>query len=240
MERPLELKVDPIGWYLFSLRKADPAFRKYQNKILERDSNTCQFCTFQGSKYFEVINIDGNYNNNKMSNMVSACCFCTQCLFLDSAGIGEYGGGMLIYAPKISQKKLNSLCHVLFCVMANNTGYKISAKTVYRNLKFGAKAVEKKFGIGASVPTTFAKLLMESNLSSEEIQNEILKDLRLLPSRKKFAKQIRFWADEALENLAEESEIDDMDKEVQQDSGVDDENSQEGSAEDNLEEEADK
>ena len=172
--------------------------------------------------------------------MKSACCFCTQCLFLDSAGSGEYGGGILIYAPKIMQEKLNSLCHVLFCVMANNTGYKISAKTVYRNLKFGAKAVEKKFGIGSSVPETFSKLLMESNLSSKDIQNEILKDLRLLPSRNKFAEQIRFWADEALENLAEESEMDDSEIADQQESTVEDENLQEDNLEGNVEKEADK
>ncbi len=207
MQHPLKLRIDPKGWHLFSLRRADPAFRKFQDKILKRDNNICQFCTFQGTKYFEVINIDGNYNNNKTSNMASACCLCTQCLFIDNAGTGEYGGGVLIYSPKISQEKLNSLCHVLFCVMANNTGYRISAKTVYRNFKFGAKAIEKKFGKDASTPVTFGKLLIEADIELEEIQKNILDNMRLLPSRKKFSEQIRFWADEALDALDKESEI---------------------------------
>ena len=68
--------------------------------------------------------------------MITACCFCTQCLFLQAVGLDEMGGGQLIYLPEISQADLNSFCHVLFCAMENNTGYQDSAQSIYRSLKF--------------------------------------------------------------------------------------------------------
>lgn len=205
MQYPLQLNIDPGGWQLFSLRRADPAFLKFQEKVFERDEYICQFCTFQGSKYFEVVNLDGDYNNNKISNMVSSCCICSQCLFIDNAGRGDYGGGTLIYMPQLSQGKLNSLCHVLFCVITNNTGYKMSAKMVFRNLKFGAKAIENKFGEGTSDPVAFSKLLIESDIDLKEARGTILQDLRLLPSKRGFSIQIREWADAAIDTLEEES-----------------------------------
>jgi intracellular multiplication protein IcmJ len=205
MQYPLQLNIDPEGWQLFNMRKADPAFRKFQDKVFKRDEYICQFCTFQGKQYFEIVNLDNNYNNNKLSNMISACCICTQCLFIDNAGRDDYGGGTLIYLPQITQSKLNSLSHVLFCVITNNTGYKMSAKTIFRNLKFGAKAIEKKFGEGTSEPATFAKLLIESDIDLQKVRDTILKDIRLLPSKTGFATQIREWAEAAIDTLEEES-----------------------------------
>ena len=40
---------------------------------------------------------------NKVSNLVTACCFCGQCCFLESVSVGKYGGGTLIYLPEIDQ-----------------------------------------------------------------------------------------------------------------------------------------
>ena len=136
---PLTLSIDPKGWQLFSMRKADPAFRKFQEKVFLRDGNTCQFCTFQGTGYFDVINLDGNYSNNKISNMVSSCALCTQCNFLQTAGAGNEGGGTLIYSPQMTQSQLNSSCHVLFCAITNDTGYKSTATNIYRNWDNGKK-----------------------------------------------------------------------------------------------------
>ncbi len=78
--------------------------------------------------------------------------FCSQCYFLESVGVGGYGGGNLIYLPELTQAELNSLCHVLFCAISNDTGYKNSAQTIYRSFKFRTEAVEEKFGEGTSDP----------------------------------------------------------------------------------------
>ncbi len=206
MRYPLALNVNPSATRLYSLRKADPAFCKFQEKIFSRDENTCQFCGFQAQCHFDVVNLDHNYNNNKLSNMVTACCFCVQCNFIDNVGHGDYGGGTLVHAPKITQGQLNSICHVLFCAIANNTGYKTSANSIYRNFKFGYQAIEEKFGEGTSNPSDFSRLLVEADIKLNEVNNTILKDVRLLPSQAGFADQITDWAEAALNELEEECE----------------------------------
>src|ERR1700694_1589950 len=120
---PIELKIQPNAWQLFATRKADPAFQGFSKKVFERDNYTCQFCGFQAKSYQEVVNLDQNYRNNKLSNLVTACCFCTQCFFIETVGL-SYGGGTLIYLPEINQTNLNSFCHVVFCAITNDTGYK--------------------------------------------------------------------------------------------------------------------
>ena len=122
--RPLKLVAEPGNWRLFFLRKSDPAFSEFSDKIMARDNYTCQFCGFKAAKFQEIVNIDNDYRNNKLSNLITACCLCTQCFFLDAVGKDDYGGGVLVYSPNISQNDLNGFCHVLFCAMSNANNYR--------------------------------------------------------------------------------------------------------------------
>lgn len=200
----LKLVATAGAWRLHSARKADERFKAHEQRVFQRDSYTCQFCGFQAGLYQDVINLDGDYTNNKLPNLVTACCFCSQCFFMESVGVGGYGGGTLIYLPELSQAELNSLCHVLFCAITNDTGYKNSAQTIYRSFKFRSQAVEDKFGEGTSDPAIFGHLLIDSVNLSEESAAKIVKDIRLLPSRAKFRKQIEGWAASALEEITEQ------------------------------------
>jgi len=199
----LRLHASPGSWRLYSARKADPHFKSYEIKVLKRDGYTCQFCGFQAKIYQDVINLDGNYSNNRLSNLVTACCFCSQCFFMESVGVGGYGGGSLIFLPELTQAELNSLCHVLFCAITNDTGYKNSAQTIYRSFKFRAQSVEDKYGEGTSDPAIFGQLLIDSGHITDDTSNKILDNIRLLPSRAKFRKQIEHWAANALEEIGE-------------------------------------
>ena len=201
----LKLNANPEGWRLFTARKSDPAFHGFSKKILRRDNYTCQYCGFQAREFQEVVNLDQNYNNSKASNMVTACCFCTQCLFLESVGQGGYGGGTLIYLPEISQNNLDSFCHVLFCAIANDTGYKNTAQSIYRSFKMRAQAVEEEFGEGTSNPAIFGRLLIEANAKERVQFDKLIQNLRLLPSRASFRTQIERWAATALSELSSES-----------------------------------
>lgn len=198
----LNLIATPGSWRLYSARKADPNFKKFEQKILQRDQFTCQFCGFQAMQFQDIVNVDGNFNQNKLSNLATACCFCAQCFFIESVGIGGYGGGTLIYLPEFKQTELNSFCHVLFCAITNDTGYKSSAQSIYRSFKFRAQAVEDKFGEGTSDPAIFGHLLIDSGVAMEPGEKGILNDILLLPSRAKFRKQIERWAASALEEIA--------------------------------------
>jgi len=201
--RKLMLTAKPGAWRMYSARKVDERFKNYELKVLRRDRYTCQFCGFQARLYQEVINLDGNYANNKLTNLITACCFCAQCFFIESVGVGGYGGGTLIYLPELSQAELNSLCHVLFCAITNDTGYKNSAQNIYRSFKFRSQIIEEKFGEGTSDPAIFGQLIIDSGVSDVETTEKIFSNVRLLPSRAKFRKQIEQWAASALEEITD-------------------------------------
>lgn len=198
----LKLMATPGSWRLYSARKVDERFKSYEQKVFQRDRYTCQFCGFQARLFQEVVNLDNNYTNNKLTNLVTACCFCAQCFFIESVGVGGYGGGTLIYLPELTQAELNSLCHVLFCAITNDTGYKSSAQNIYRGFKFRSQLVEEKFGEGTSDPAIFGQLMIDAGVDDEERRSQIFKNIRLLPSRAKFRKQIEKWAASALEEIS--------------------------------------
>jgi len=199
----LQLAVNLTGWRHFIRRKEDPAFLPVAKRVQKRDVYTCQYCAFQAIEYQEVVNLDGNYLNNKLSNMVTACCFCVQCLFLQAVGIDEMSGGQLIYLPEMRQADLNSLCHVLFCAMGNNTAYQESAQSIYRSFKFRSQIIENRFGAGSSNPTTFGQMLIEHQAQHGSKETNLLKEMRLLPSHAKFKVQLDAWAEAALKELEE-------------------------------------
>lgn len=201
-QRPqIKLIATPGSWRLYSSRKVDDRFKVFERKIFQRDRYTCQFCGFQARLFQEVINLDGDYTNNKLTNLVTSCCFCAQCFFIESVGVGGYGGGTLVYVPELSQAELNSLCHVLFCAITNDTGYKSSAQNIYRSFKFRSQLVEDKFGEGTSDPAIFGQLMIDTGISSEEQRSQLFKHICLLPSRAKFRKQIEQWAASALQEI---------------------------------------
>jgi intracellular multiplication protein IcmJ len=192
---PIKLSAAPNAWRLFMMRKTDTAFVAFSKKIFERDKYACQFCGFQAKTYQEVINLDQNYHNNQPRNLVTACCFCAQCFFIESIGKQDYGGGTIIYLPKITQNDLNGLCHVLFEAMVKATDYQNEAQNLYRTLTLGSKVVEKTLSEGMSDPALLGRMIIDAYMEDRIVTTEkILKDLRLLPSRDKFNAQILAWA----------------------------------------------
>ena len=190
---PLKLSTNPDGWHLYIQRKADPAFKSLRKKVLARDQYTCQFCGFQAKKYQEIINLDHDYNNNKLNNMVTACCFCSQCFFVEMVGKYGFGGGKLIYLPEMTQAELNAFSHVIFCAITNETSYKDTAQTIYRNLKFRSQPIEDKFGANTSSPSVFGEMLYEYK-DKPDIVQKFLVNFRLLPALAIFKKQLEGWA----------------------------------------------
>lgn len=201
----LQLAVNLSGWRIFIRRREDKPFLPVAEQIYKRDNYTCQYCGFQARQYQEIVNLDGNYANNKPANLITACCFCTQALFIQSIGLDEMGGGQLVYVPEMSQADLNSFCHVLFCAMGNGTGYQDSAQAIYRSFKFRSQQIESKFGSGTSNPAIFGQLILEYQANNPESKINVLKDIRLLPSYTRFKVQLEAWAAAALEELAEEA-----------------------------------
>lgn len=198
----LKLAVNLTGWRLFIRRRSDKAFEPIAKRLFERDHYTCQFCGFQAQEFQEIVNLDGNYLNNKNENLVTACCFCMQALFLQAIGMDEMGGGQIIYLPELSQADLNSFCHVLFVAMGNTTGFQEGAQSIYRSLRFRSQIVENKLGTGSSNPALLGQLILEHKESHPEQRfDQVLNDLRILPSYTKFKVQLDAWAQAALKEL---------------------------------------
>jgi intracellular multiplication protein IcmJ len=202
---PLKLSAKPGTWRLFSARKTDPKFQEFSKRVFMRDNYTCQFCGFQASRHQEIVNLNQNYQDNTLSNLVTACCFCAQCFFLETIGKDELSGGVLIYLPELSQGELNGFCHVLFCAMANATNYQEDAQAIYRSLKLRTQIVDKELGEGMSNPILLSQVLIDTPNQDRSIKivDEVLAPLRLLPSQSRFSKQIDDWAKAALSELSE-------------------------------------
>jgi intracellular multiplication protein IcmJ len=182
----LQLAANPQGWRIFTSRKNDPSFMQVCQEVWARDLYTCQFCGFKTANLNEVINLDQNYENNVLTNLVTACCFCAQCFFLESVEMGVYGGGTLIYLPELSQNHLNGYCHSAFAAITQNTEYKGCAHVGYRRFMSRSKMIEKWFG--TSEPAVFGRRLVEIN-SNDFIP--LLERIRLLPSRVAFEAQLK-------------------------------------------------
>ncbi len=195
----LELSVKLGNWAIFNGRKSDSGFFPLRDQVFKRDYYTCQFCGFQAQEHQEVINLDGNYRNNRLNNLVTSCIFCAQTGFLEVVG-SSYGGGKLVYLPELSQTELNSFCHVLFCAMTNKTSYMNTAQTAYRNFRLRSHPVEEKFGEGSSAPATFCQLLLNNDCNPAKLN--LFNNIRLLPSYARFKAELENWAKAAVEELS--------------------------------------
>lgn len=201
--RPIKLVATESNWRLFTIRKADLKFQKFQERVFQRDNYTCQYCGFTSKHFMEVINADMDYRNNQIGNLVTACHFCAQCFFLDGIGKSDYGGGTLIYFPEMEQTELNALCHVLFSMMISGAQSSADAKTIYRNLRLRSQPVEKELGKGLNVPSVYGQLLIDSSVENKErLHEELTQKLRILPTMTRYITQIEIWAWEALAGIA--------------------------------------
>lgn len=185
---PLTIQINPEGWPLFQRRRRNKKFHAVRDKVLARDDHRCQFCSFQADKFQQVINVDGNYRNNKSSNLVTACVLCAHCHFIGSANFGN-----IIYLPEYTQAELNQVSRVLFCAMRDDCLYQETARTLYRSFRNRTQEVEKLFGEKASDSMVFGQSLTDINLPDREQQDRVFSSLCLLPFRTPLAKPIEYW-----------------------------------------------
>lgn len=199
----IQLTATANNWRLFMLRKADSAFLAFQEKVHIRDHYTCQYCGFQAKQHLETINVNGNYLDNKKSNLATACGLCAQCFFLEAVGRSDFGGGVLIYLPEMRQNELNALCHIIFLSVACRFKEAVAAKNIYRSLKLRSQLIEEKIGEGLSNPAQFGQMLIEMSENNEAPLNQaVMNTFRLLPNMTRFSIEIAHWAKAGLEVFA--------------------------------------
>lgn len=204
MSQPLALVATPSNWRLFMVRKHDPRFLTFAKQVFARDQNTCQYCGFIANSWMDVVNNDGNYHHNRLENLVTACPLCAQCFFLESVGGDEFGGGVLIVCPELSQIELNSLCHVLFTAMISGGPRASDARHVYRGLRLRMQQTDKLLGDGLSQPAMLGRLLVEyEGDMTKNLLAKVNASVRLLPEIQYFAEPVKTWIQEALGPVGE-------------------------------------
>ena len=197
--RPISVKVNPGAWGYYAKRNADSRFHSYKKSVEIECDHTCQFCGFKDRSHMQVINVDGNYKNNKISNMALACPFCAQCFFLEMVGKIDNTGGILIALDDMSQADLNGLCHALFCAIQNGTEYADAANDLYNDLRLRSKVIEEVYGEGLSNPAFMGQMTIDTPLEKREALNEqIFKGVRVLPLLNKFNRCVDTWSKTAL------------------------------------------
>lgn len=194
MQIALTVDVGVERWSYFSLRARDPKFTDVAKTVWQRDHYTCRYCSFRAYHKLQVVNINGNYLDNRMTNLATACPLCSQCLFIEHAGRHDAGGGLMIYLPELSQNDLNGLCHALFCAIAMASHAQEHATRLYDSLKLRAQPIEKIWGKGLSQPNFLGQMLIDTPMKSpESMRRDILKDIRLLPSYEGFSSLLDLW-----------------------------------------------
>ena len=202
MLQPLHITAKEGTWRLFMVRRADPKFQQFKNSVLKRDQYQCQFCGFCAQTQMEVVNLDGNYHNNKPSNLHTACPLCAQCLFIEAIGKSDFGGGSLIYLPEMTQGELNGLCHTLFNALISHNSQQSDAKTIYRSLRLRSQAVEKVLGEGMSNPALYGQLLIDTQHSNKAaIEEKVAATVRVLPQLARFVPLFESWQTHSLQAM---------------------------------------
>lgn len=190
---PITLSAARGNWRMYQNRKRNAKFLEIKKKVLHRDQYTCRYCGFMAKEFQEVVNVDQNYKNNRPNNLATACCFCAQCFFIDSVGTDNHTGGNIIYLPEINQAALNNFCRVLYCSLDKESMYKGKLQSVHMSLKDRSKDVVSCFGPDSNEPRVFGQGLLDANVNKKDMHNEVLRHLRLLPSKKAFSPQIEHW-----------------------------------------------
>lgn len=194
------------------LKKNDPSKLKLYQEMFEQADYTCYYCGFRSEHYQEIHHEDGNHQNFSRSNLKVVCPLCHQCHHLNAAELN--GGGELIWLPDISQQDLNHFCRHLFIAQMkheesagkdNNYIVKRAFSHLYTNVFLGFKReLVEKFGEEAANLSSFGQILInlkQNNKSSYDKRATWLRNIKLLPSPRRFQLQTEYWKDHTFKNM---------------------------------------
>ena len=172
----LKLSGEINSWEYFSRRKDSPKYISVKLVVGDKHDHRCKFCGYQGEA-LEVVNLDHDYKNNKINNLVPACEFCTKPQLLDFYGMNYEGDDLMIYLPDIKQEQLSIIYRTLLYSLSKGGDEAYNAQMIYAQLKDQASFLDEKMGSNLSHPAQFSYYL-KSSIADPEFINKI----RWLPS----------------------------------------------------------
>ncbi len=162
-------------------------FRQVHAKLLERKKCTCDFCNYVSERN-TVININGNYQDNRFSNLAVACDLCARCQLMDYYKLDYEGSDVLIFFDGLSQEQFNHFIRVLFCKLQTKSEEQYNAQMVYSKLQDRARLLDEQVGFNLSNPGMFMHFAQNKNTDKA-----LLSRIRLLPSPDALATNIKNW-----------------------------------------------
>ncbi|WP_235603457.1 hypothetical protein [Piscirickettsia litoralis] len=146
-------------------------------EIAKNSHYRCQYCQVFCKEWYEIINIDGNYDNNYHNNLACACKLCANCLLMDQYTLSYIGESKLIFLPEISQADLNLVVVTMAKIVSSeeNKEYTLAAKTLYSSLSGRSDFLKEICQADLSHPSSF--LFMSSD---KEIDYKLISGVRLI------------------------------------------------------------
>lgn len=189
----LTLRAGSNSWQRFKLRKSSSKFTEVRKKVALRDRRTCQFCNYKKGADLEVININGDYQNNSPKNLATACSLCAKAQLLDAYLMDYTGPDKMVYLPELTQVQLHHLIRIAFCETRAEGEAAYNAKMILAQLQDRAAWLDQQLNSQLSHPAVFATYL---NLPNAD--KALIAKIRWLPGLESYAELIPTWQ-EALE-----------------------------------------
>ena len=184
----LTLRAKSGNWEFFDQRRKNRKFQSVRQELIRRDKFTCQYCHFK-SAHLEVMNVDNDFQNNRVGNLASCCILCAKCSLLDSYKIDYAGEDKMIYLPELSQEQVNHLVRTLFIKMLKGEeDESYTARRVFSQLQDRATWLDDQTGVQLSNPALFVHYL-----DSESHDNKLVQRLRWVPALSSFKEYVPVW-----------------------------------------------
>lgn len=154
------------------------ALQELRPKILERDGHTCRYCGFKSQKYQEVHFLNGNMDDMRADNLVTACIFCQQCFDLEKTS--QMNSGVLVWLPEIEQYQLSHIARAIYVARISQGSIADAARTALETIM--ARREDAKARLATDDPLFLATVLRDFlGPKHYAARNEKLDGIRLFP-----------------------------------------------------------
>ncbi len=197
-----------------STRVIPVEYLKNRPLVLQRDNFTCQGCAFsvtssghfesrvspasdEYSKYLTIHNINGDHEDNKLSNLATVCPFCHNVFHYGCAG--DLADSKLIFYPWLSQAEINLMTNLLISCQVNpSSPYIETASILFDHLDSHSIYAESRRmfeqGMSDTGPVVSALLsVIQKNNEAIPRTEELLAGLRVFPVAATFSKAAKVW-----------------------------------------------
>lgn len=157
-----------------------------RQKTFQRDDYTCQCCGFKSQKYQDILFADGNKDNLKFDNLLTACIYCHQCFDLER--VSQMRSGVLIWLPEISQAELHHIARAIYVSRISQGSMAETAKAALE--KIMGRREEAKARLHTDDPYILS-MVMKDFLGPKQyaVRDKKLEGVRLFPLDRRIIKE---------------------------------------------------